>query len=173
MVTGGLIGFTELVRCTPLWPAAWLHVVAKSRGSKLADVQRIWEIYDASANWMFGLLLLRLLWLMRIGLLEVHARQARTGSWYCAFLGSFDLVVLGLPRFVVPCPAKLIRTVLVFLELISRFEFDFRRRGTFFLMIRIFGVFKVQSRAMRLCMCACAVSCLQTHTITFRMLWCS
>ena len=42
-----------------------------------------------------------------------------------------------------------------FLELISRFEFEFRRRGKFFWRIRIFGVFKVQPHAMRLYMCMC------------------
>ena len=43
-----------------------------------------------------------------------------------------------------------------FLELISRFEFDFRRcRNYFFSTIRIFGGFKVQLHAMRLYMCMC------------------
>ena len=42
-----------------------------------------------------------------------------------------------------------------FLELIIRFEFDFRRRGIFFLTIRIFGVFKVQSHTMWPYMCVC------------------
>ena len=43
----------------------------------------------------------------------------------------------------------------VFLELISRFEFDFRRCGFFFWAIRIFGVFKVQSHTMWPYMCLC------------------
>ena len=34
------------VRCTPLWPASWLPIVDKSRGSKSAEVQRVWEVYD-------------------------------------------------------------------------------------------------------------------------------
>ena len=29
------------VRCTPLWPASWLPVVDKTRGSKSAEVQRV------------------------------------------------------------------------------------------------------------------------------------
>ena len=40
------------------------------------------------------------------------------------------------------------------LELIRRFEFDFRRRG-FFSTIRIFGVFKVQSQTLWPYMCMC------------------
>ena len=34
------------VRCTPLWPASWLPVVDKTQGSKSAEVQRVWEVYD-------------------------------------------------------------------------------------------------------------------------------
>ena len=37
---------TQPVRCTPLWPASWIPVVDKSRGSKSVEVQRVWEIYD-------------------------------------------------------------------------------------------------------------------------------
>ena len=51
----------------------------------------------------------------------------------------------------------------VFLELISRFEFDFRRCEIFFGTIRIFGVFKVQSHTPCGCICACAVACLHPH----------
>ena len=44
----------------------------------------------------------------------------------------------------------------VFLELISRFEFEFCRRGNYiFWTIRIFGVFKVQPQAMWPYMCLC------------------
>ena len=50
-----------------------------------------------------------------------------------------------------------------FLELISRFEFDFRRCAKFFLMILIFGVFGIQLHSMWL---VC------TRTIPFRMLLC-
>ena len=42
----------------------------------------------------------------------------------------------------------------VFLELIGRFEFDFRCRG-FFLNDSNFGVFKVQPHATRLYTCMC------------------
>ena len=37
---------TQPVRCTSLWPASWLPVVDETRGSKSAEVQRVWEIYD-------------------------------------------------------------------------------------------------------------------------------
>ena len=33
------------VRRSPLWPASWLPVLDKSRGSKAAEVQRVWDIY--------------------------------------------------------------------------------------------------------------------------------
>ena len=39
------------VQRSPLWPASWLPVLVKSRGSKSAEVQRVWGIYDAWA-WM-------------------------------------------------------------------------------------------------------------------------
>ena len=42
------------VRCTPLWPASWLPVVDKSRGSKSVEVQRVWEIYDDRLQYMSG-----------------------------------------------------------------------------------------------------------------------
>ena len=31
------------VQRTPLWPASWLPVLDKSRGSKAAEVQRVWD----------------------------------------------------------------------------------------------------------------------------------
>ena len=37
---------TQPVHCTPLWLASWLPVVDKTRGSKSAEVQRVWEVYD-------------------------------------------------------------------------------------------------------------------------------
>ena len=40
------------VRCTPLWPASWLPVVDKTRGSKSAEVQRVWEVYDERLQFM-------------------------------------------------------------------------------------------------------------------------
>ena len=43
---------TQPVRCTPLWPASWLPVVDKSRGSKSVEVQRVWEIYDERLQFM-------------------------------------------------------------------------------------------------------------------------
>ena len=43
---------TQPVRCTPLWPASWLAVVDKSRGSKSVEVQRVWEIYDERLQFM-------------------------------------------------------------------------------------------------------------------------
>ena len=50
-----------------------------------------------------------------------------------------------------------------FLELISRFEFEFCRRGNYiFWTIRIFGGFKVQSQQCSRT-CACAAACLWPH----------
>ena len=40
---------TQPVHCTPLWPASWLPVVDKTRGSKSAEVQRVWEVYDEAS----------------------------------------------------------------------------------------------------------------------------
>ena len=40
------------VQRTPLWPASWLPVVDKSRGSKSAEVQRVWEVYDERLQFM-------------------------------------------------------------------------------------------------------------------------
>ena len=40
------------VRCTPLWPASWLPVVDKTRGSQSAEVQRVWEVYDERLQFM-------------------------------------------------------------------------------------------------------------------------
>ena len=37
---------TQPVQRTPLWPASWLPVVDKGRGSKSVEVQRVWEVYD-------------------------------------------------------------------------------------------------------------------------------
>ena len=37
---------TQPVQRTPLWPASWLPAVDESRGSKSAEVQSVWEIYD-------------------------------------------------------------------------------------------------------------------------------
>ena len=36
----------SLVQRTPLWLASSLPALDKSRGSKSAEVQRVWEIYD-------------------------------------------------------------------------------------------------------------------------------
>ena len=43
---------TQPVQCTPLWPASWLPAVDKGRGSKSAEVQRVWEIYDERLQFM-------------------------------------------------------------------------------------------------------------------------
>ena len=43
---------TQPVHCTPLWPASWLLVVGKSRSSKSAEVQRVWEVYDERLQFM-------------------------------------------------------------------------------------------------------------------------
>ena len=40
------------VQRTPLWPASWLPVLDKSRGSKGAEVQRVWDVYDDRFQFM-------------------------------------------------------------------------------------------------------------------------
>ena len=42
----------QSVRCTPLWPASWLPVVDKTRGSKSAEIRRVWEVYDERLQFM-------------------------------------------------------------------------------------------------------------------------
>ena len=37
---------TQPVQCTRPWPASWLPAVDKGRGSKSAEVQRVWEVFD-------------------------------------------------------------------------------------------------------------------------------
>ena len=49
ITVGGMLGLLRPVRCTPLWPASWLPVVDKTRSSKSAEVQRVWEVYDERA----------------------------------------------------------------------------------------------------------------------------
>ena len=43
---------TQVVLCTPLWPASWLPAVDKSRGSKSVELQRVWEVYDERLQFM-------------------------------------------------------------------------------------------------------------------------
>ena len=43
---------TQSVQRTPLWPASWLPVIDKSRGSKSVEVQRVWENYDEGLQFM-------------------------------------------------------------------------------------------------------------------------
>ena len=43
---------SQPVQRTPLWPASWLPVLDKSGGSKSADVQRVWGIYDDRLQFM-------------------------------------------------------------------------------------------------------------------------
>ena len=43
---------TQAVQRTPLWPASWLHAVDKGRGSKSAEVKRVWEVYDERLQFM-------------------------------------------------------------------------------------------------------------------------
>ena len=40
------------VQRTSLWPASWLPVLDKGRGSKSVEVQRVWEIYDDRLQFM-------------------------------------------------------------------------------------------------------------------------
>ena len=40
------------VQRTPLWPASWLLGFNKGRGSKAAEVQRVWDTYDDRLQFM-------------------------------------------------------------------------------------------------------------------------
>ena len=37
---------TQPFRYTPVWPACWIHAVDRSRGSRSAEVRKVWEVYD-------------------------------------------------------------------------------------------------------------------------------
>ena len=41
---------SQPVQRTPLWPASWLPVLGKRRGSKSAEVQRVWGIITIGCN---------------------------------------------------------------------------------------------------------------------------
>ena len=43
---------TQVVERTHLWPASWLPVVDKTRGSKSVEVRRVWEVYDERLQFM-------------------------------------------------------------------------------------------------------------------------
>ena len=43
---------TQPRRFTPLWPASRVPSVDQSRGSKYAEVRRVWEIYDDHLGWI-------------------------------------------------------------------------------------------------------------------------
>ena len=43
---------TQLVQRTPHWPASWLPVVDKSRGSKSVEVLGVWGVYDERLQFM-------------------------------------------------------------------------------------------------------------------------
>ena len=43
---------TQSVQRTSLWPASWLPAVDKGRGSKSAEVQRVWEVHDDRLQFM-------------------------------------------------------------------------------------------------------------------------
>ena len=43
---------TQSVQRTPLWPASWLPSVDKGWGSKLVEVQRVWEVHDERLQFM-------------------------------------------------------------------------------------------------------------------------
>ena len=43
---------TQPVHYTLLWPASWFPVVDKTRCSKSAEVQRVWEVYDERLQFM-------------------------------------------------------------------------------------------------------------------------
>ena len=43
---------TQPVQRAPPWPASWLPALNKSRGSKSAEVRRVWETYDDRSHYM-------------------------------------------------------------------------------------------------------------------------
>ena len=51
-IAGGPVVLRSAVQRTPLWPASWLPVVDKGRGSKSVEVQRAWEVYDERLQFM-------------------------------------------------------------------------------------------------------------------------
>ena len=58
------------VQRAPLWSASWSPVLDKSRGSKAAEVQRVWDIYDDGLQFMSRdeALNLMVLWIMGMSL---------------------------------------------------------------------------------------------------------
>ena len=52
IMVGGSPGLRSLFIAPPLWPASWLPVVDKTRGSKSAEVRRVWEVYDERLQFM-------------------------------------------------------------------------------------------------------------------------
>ena len=114
---------TQSVQCTPLWPASWLPAVDKGRGSKSAEVQRVWEVYDerlqlmscrdaslldeslglddVSMAWAVCLVLPSLRSLMRLGSVVVFFL---VGVWFWVgvvlLLGLLSLVVIRFGRLV-------------------------------------------------------------------------
>ena len=53
-VLGGFSSVSLPVQRSPLWPASWLPVLDKSRGSKSVEVQRVWGIHDDRLQFMAG-----------------------------------------------------------------------------------------------------------------------
>ena len=52
IILGGWRGFLCLYSVRALWPASWLPVLEKSRGSKAAEVQRVWDKNDDRLQFM-------------------------------------------------------------------------------------------------------------------------
>ena len=52
IILGGWRGFLCLYSVRALWPASWLPVLDKSRGSKAAEVQRVWDKNDDRLQFM-------------------------------------------------------------------------------------------------------------------------
>ena len=52
IVVGGSLGLRSLFSVLTLWPASWLPVVDNGRGSKSAEFQRVWEVYDERLQFM-------------------------------------------------------------------------------------------------------------------------
>ena len=52
IAAGGPVELLSLCSVLPVWPASWLLVVDKGRGSKSVEVQRVWEVYDERLQFM-------------------------------------------------------------------------------------------------------------------------
>ena len=82
-----------------------------------------------------------------------------------------DLLFAPADLLVIPFGGKPFERFRVFLELINRFEFEFRRRGFFFERFEFLVCFKV-NHTHHVAVHVHVLWLVCAHTIPFRMLWC-